>query len=73
LEFQFLDFSTAEFKKKNQIGIFGIKNGIGIPLPMGSQKSEPKIGIPNTGWGGVGATRVFQSMLVSATVTSKLD
>ncbi len=34
-EFQFLDFSTAEFEKKNPTGIFGIKNGIVIPLPMG--------------------------------------
>jgi hypothetical protein len=33
--------------KKNPPEIFGIKNGIGIPLPKGSQKSELKIGIPN--------------------------
>jgi hypothetical protein len=34
LEFGFTNFSTAEFKK-NLTGIFGIKNRIGIPLPMG--------------------------------------
>jgi hypothetical protein len=43
LEFQFLDFSKAEFEKKNPTGIFGIKNRIGIPLPMG----VPEIGTEN--------------------------
>jgi hypothetical protein len=44
LEFRFLDFSTAEFEqKKNSTGIFGIENGIGIPLPMG----VPEIGTEN--------------------------
>jgi hypothetical protein len=33
-EFQFDVFSTADFKK-NLTGIIGIKNGIGIPQPMG--------------------------------------
>jgi hypothetical protein len=42
-EFQFLDFSTAEFIRKILTGIFGIKNGIGIPLPMG----VPEIGTEN--------------------------
>jgi hypothetical protein len=36
-------FSTAEFEKKILTGIFGIKNGIGIPLPMG----VPEIGTKN--------------------------
>jgi hypothetical protein len=43
LEYQFLDFSTAEFEKKNPTGIFGIKNGIRILLPMG----VPEIGTKN--------------------------
>jgi hypothetical protein len=43
LEFQFLNISTAEFKKKNPTGIFGIKNGIRILLPMG----VPEIGTKN--------------------------
>jgi hypothetical protein len=43
LEFQFLDFSTAEFEKNFPTGIVGIKNGIGIPLPMG----VPEIGTEN--------------------------
>ncbi len=34
-EFWFLDFSTAEFEKNFLTRIFGIKNGIGILLPMG--------------------------------------
>jgi hypothetical protein len=34
-EFQLLEFSTAEFEKYFSTGIFGIKNGIRIPLPMG--------------------------------------
>jgi hypothetical protein len=42
-EFRFLDFSTAEFKRKNSTGIFGIKNGIRTPLPMG----VPEIGTKN--------------------------
>jgi hypothetical protein len=48
LEFRLLEFSTAEFKK-NPTGISGIKNGIGIPLPMGvpemgtkNQNSQPR-------------------------------
>jgi hypothetical protein len=43
LEFRFLDFSTVEFKNKNPTGIFGIENGIRIPLPMG----VPEIGTKN--------------------------
>jgi hypothetical protein len=43
LEFRFLNFSTAEFKKKNPTGIFGIENEIGILLPMG----VPEIGAKN--------------------------
>jgi hypothetical protein len=42
-EFRFIDFSTTEFGKKILTGIFGIKNGIGIPLPMG----VPEIGTEN--------------------------
>jgi hypothetical protein len=42
LEFQYLKFSTAEFKK-NPTGIFRIENGIRIPLPMG----VPEIGTEN--------------------------
>ncbi len=45
-EFQFFDFSTAEFKK-NPTGIFGIKNGLEFCFQWGSQKSELKIKIPN--------------------------
>jgi hypothetical protein len=40
LEFQFDDFSTAEFKKN---GISRIKNKIRTPLPMG----VPEIGTKN--------------------------
>jgi hypothetical protein len=43
LEFPFVDFLTAEFKKNNPTGIFGIENGIGILLPMG----VPEIGTKN--------------------------
>ncbi len=39
-EFQFIDFSTVEFKKIIPTGISGIENGIGILLPMG----VPEIG-----------------------------
>jgi hypothetical protein len=42
-EFRFLDFSTTEFEKNFPTGIFGIKNGIRIPLPMG----VPEIGTKN--------------------------
>jgi hypothetical protein len=45
--FDFLTLLTSEFKKYFPTGIYGIKNEIGIPLTMGVQKSEPKIGIPN--------------------------
>jgi hypothetical protein len=31
----FLTLQTSEFQKKNPTRIFGIKNGIGIPLTMG--------------------------------------
>ncbi len=48
LEFQLVEFSTAEFKKI-PTGISGIKNGIGIPLLMGvpemgtkNQNSQPR-------------------------------
>jgi hypothetical protein len=48
-EFRLLDFSTAEFINKNPTGIFGIKNGIGILLPIGvleigteNQNSQPR-------------------------------
>jgi hypothetical protein len=40
-EFQFVDLSTAKFKKKT--GISGIKNRIRILLPMG----VPEIGTKN--------------------------
>ncbi len=36
----FLTLQTSEFQKKNPTGIFGIENGIGIPLTMG----VPEIG-----------------------------
>ncbi len=42
-EFWFLHFSTAEFENNFPTGIFGIENGIGIPLPMG----VPEIGTEN--------------------------
>ncbi len=40
-EFRFLNFSTTKFKKY-PTGIFGIKNGIGILLPMGVQEIGTK-------------------------------
>jgi hypothetical protein len=43
MEFRFLEFSTAEFEKKNLTRILGIEKGIGIPLPMG----VPEIGTKN--------------------------
>jgi hypothetical protein len=52
-EFQFLDFSTAEFEKKNLTGIFGIENGIEIPLPMG----VPEIGTKN--WNSQSSLHVY--------------
>jgi hypothetical protein len=36
-------FFNSGIRKKNPTGIFGIKNGIGIPLPMG----VPEIGTKN--------------------------
>jgi hypothetical protein len=39
----FLIFSDIRIKKKKPTGISGIKNGIGIPLPMG----VPEIGTKN--------------------------
>jgi hypothetical protein len=42
-EFQFVDFSTAEFKKKIPTRFSGIENGIGILLPIG----VPEIGTEN--------------------------
>jgi hypothetical protein len=39
----FLTLQTSEFQKKNPAGIFGIENGIGIPLTMG----VPEIGTKN--------------------------
>jgi hypothetical protein len=36
-------FQQQNSKKKNPAGFFGIKNGIGIPLPMG----VPEIGTKN--------------------------
>jgi hypothetical protein len=39
----FLTLQTSEFQKKNPTRIFGIKNGIGIPLTMG----VPVIGTKN--------------------------
>jgi hypothetical protein len=41
----FLTLQTSEFQKKNPTGIFGIKNGIGIPLTMGVP--VPEIGTKN--------------------------
>jgi hypothetical protein len=43
----FLTLQTWEFQKIIPTRIFGIEKGIGIPLTMGSQKLEPKIGILN--------------------------
>jgi hypothetical protein len=42
----FLTFQRLEFQKK-KTGISGIRNRIGILLPMGTQESEPKIGFSN--------------------------
>jgi hypothetical protein len=39
----FLTFQTSEFKRNHPTGISGIKNRIGIPLPMG----VPEIGTKN--------------------------
>jgi hypothetical protein len=36
----FLTLQTSEFQKKIPTRIFGIKNGIGIPLPMGVPEIE---------------------------------
>jgi hypothetical protein len=44
---QFSDPPDIGIQKYFPTGIFGIKNGIGVLLTMGSQKLEPKIGIPN--------------------------
>ncbi len=41
-EFQFLNFSTAEFEKNFPTGIFGIENRMGIPLPMGVPEIRTK-------------------------------
>ena len=53
----FLTLQTLEFQKKNSTGIFGIKNGISIPLTMGvpeigtkNWNSQPSLG----GGGGIG-------------------
>ncbi len=46
-EFRFLNLSTAEFEKNFLTGIFGIKKELEFRFQWGSQKSEPKIGIPN--------------------------
>jgi hypothetical protein len=43
----FLTLQTSEFKKYFPTGIFGIKTKLEFCLQWGSQKSEPKIGIPN--------------------------
>jgi hypothetical protein len=47
LEFQFLNFSTAEFKKKIRPESLESKTESEFRFRWGSQKSEPKIGIPN--------------------------
>ncbi len=41
-EFQFLNYSTAEIEKNFPTGIFGIENGIGIPLTMGVPEIRTK-------------------------------
>ncbi len=53
----FLTLQTSEFKRYFLTGIFGIKNGIGIPLTMGvpeigtkNWNSQPSLG----GGGGIG-------------------
>ncbi len=46
LEFQFLDFSTAEFKKKWPDSLES-KTELEFRFWWGSKKSEPKIKIPN--------------------------
>jgi hypothetical protein len=43
----FLTLQTPEFKKYFPTGIFGIKNGIGIPLTMEVPEIGTKIRIPN--------------------------
>ncbi len=70
-EFQLLDFSTAEFEKNFLTGIFGIGNRIGIPLPMGSQKSEPKIGIPNQEGNKASFNYVQAPFRISSTTSSR--
>jgi hypothetical protein len=42
-------FFNSEIRKKNPTGIFGIENGIGIPLTMGNPEIGTKNGIPNLG------------------------
>ncbi len=46
-EFQFDGFSTAELKKKFQPEYPESKTELEFRFRWGSQKSEPKIGIPN--------------------------
>ncbi len=49
LEFWFLDFSTAEFEKKIRPESLESKTESEFRFRWGSQKSEPKIRIPNLG------------------------
>jgi hypothetical protein len=46
-EYQFLNFSTAEFEKKIQPESLESKTESEFRFRWGSQKLEPKIGIPN--------------------------
>jgi hypothetical protein len=62
-EFRFLNFSTAEFEKIFTTGIFGIKNEIGIPLPMG----VPEIGTKNWNSQPSGKVGIEQFMVISDT------
>jgi hypothetical protein len=58
-EFRFLDVSTAEFEKKIQPESSESKTESEFRFQWGSQKSEPKIGIPNLVPSGVSSTLVF--------------
>jgi hypothetical protein len=50
-EFRFLNFSTAEFEKKILPKSSESKTELEFRFRWGSQKTEPKIGIPNLGDG----------------------
>jgi hypothetical protein len=46
LAFQFCDFSTAEFKKEFRLESLESKTKLEFRFQWGSQKFDPKIGIP---------------------------